>query len=384
MSRIVYLAENIRRLRLETGLRQRELAEKLFVSTQSVSKWEKGLSVPDLDNLCALSEIFGVSMDVLLGRPRQEEELFIGVDGGATKTEFVLFDLNGHIHQRLVLSGSNPNVCGMNQCRETLCSGIDHFLAEHKVAAIYCGLAGFLSGSNDQQILSFLHTAYPEVKLGCNGDIINVAASAHLEDNCVTAICGTGSIVCAVKDRTIRRIGGWGYLFDHKGSGYDIGRDAFAAALAQRDGIGVPTLITDRIEKRLGSTVWDGINFIYSRGTSYIASFAGVVFEAFEAGDAVAQEILESNFEELARKVKFAMKLNPNAHSLVIAGGVLHYRERVLAMLRRYLGDEIEIIVPDLPQIYGACVLARKLSGNLPTEFMMNFKQDYQKQISGE
>jgi len=383
VSQTIYLAENIKRLRLAAGLRQRQLAEKLFVSTQSVSKWEMGSSIPDLDNLCALAKIFDVSVDALLGQPRGEEKLLIGVDGGGTKTEFVLFDSEGHIRKRVVLGGSNPNVCGMDKCFETLQAGIDGFLSEHKVSAVYCGLAGFLSGSNGPTILAHLRKCYPDITVGCNGDILSVAASAHREDNCITAICGTGSIVCAVQNKSIRRVGGWGYLFDHKGSGYDIGRDAFTAALAERDGIGSKTLITDIIEKRLGSTVWDSINFIYSRGTSYIASFAGVVFDAAAAGDRLALEILQSNFKELAEKVRFASKLGGGTESLVIAGGVLHYRDVVLEQLHEHLGT-MEIIVPELPQIYGASVLSRKQQGVLPQNFMQNFKTDYQKQISGE
>ncbi len=383
MSQTIHLAENIKKFRKAAGLRQRELAEGLFVSTQAVSKWEMGVSVPDVENLCALARLFGISVDTLLGA-EQEEKLLIGVDGGGTKTEFVLFDMNGCIRQRLVLAGTNPNVCGMEKSCEILRSGIDTFLATHRVAGIYCGMAGFLSGNNGEAVLSFLHRTYPDIEIQCNGDILNVAASAHRDENSITAICGTGSIVCAVHDRAIHRVGGWGYLFDQKGSGYDIGRDAFAAALAQRDGFGKRTLITDIIEKKLGSTVWESINFIYSRGTSYIASFAGVVFEAYAAGDAVAEEILESNFGELADKIAFAASLHHDTHTLVIAGGVLHYRETVLSLLQKKLGEQMEIIVPDLPQIYGACVLCRKMFGRLPSSFLQNFKTDYQKQISGE
>ena len=60
------LAEKILHLRTELGLSQLELAEKLEVSRQSVSKWETGQSVPDLDKLIRLSDLFGVSVDELV------------------------------------------------------------------------------------------------------------------------------------------------------------------------------------------------------------------------------------------------------------------------------------------------------------------------------
>ena len=60
------LADKIITLRKKQGWSQEELAEKLEVSRQSVSKWEGGLSVPDLNKIIAMSTLFGVSTDFLL------------------------------------------------------------------------------------------------------------------------------------------------------------------------------------------------------------------------------------------------------------------------------------------------------------------------------
>lgn len=60
------LADKIIELRKKNGWSQEELAEKVGVSRQSVSKWEGALSVPDLDKILLMSQIFGVSTDYLL------------------------------------------------------------------------------------------------------------------------------------------------------------------------------------------------------------------------------------------------------------------------------------------------------------------------------
>lgn len=60
------LGERIAALRSEKKLSQGDLAEKLNVSRQSVSKWETGASVPELDKLLLLSEVFGLSLDQLV------------------------------------------------------------------------------------------------------------------------------------------------------------------------------------------------------------------------------------------------------------------------------------------------------------------------------
>ena len=61
------LNENIKTIRKSKGLSQEELAIKLNVVRQTISKWEKGLSVPDSDMLIALSEVFEIPVSTLLG-----------------------------------------------------------------------------------------------------------------------------------------------------------------------------------------------------------------------------------------------------------------------------------------------------------------------------
>lgn len=68
------LNENIRNLRKARGISQEELSIKLHVVRQTVSKWEKGLSVPDSDLLVALSEALDTSVSTLLGETVEKEE----------------------------------------------------------------------------------------------------------------------------------------------------------------------------------------------------------------------------------------------------------------------------------------------------------------------
>lgn len=59
------------RLRREKGLSQEDLAEKVFVTRQAVSRWENGETVPGTETLKLLSKLFDVSINTLLGSPRQ-------------------------------------------------------------------------------------------------------------------------------------------------------------------------------------------------------------------------------------------------------------------------------------------------------------------------
>ena len=68
------LNENIKALRKSKGLSQQELAVKLNVVRQTISKWEQGLSVPDSDLLIALSEALETPVSTLLGETVAESE----------------------------------------------------------------------------------------------------------------------------------------------------------------------------------------------------------------------------------------------------------------------------------------------------------------------
>lgn len=61
------IGPQIRLLRKEANMTQQELASKLFVSQQAVGKWERGESTPNPETIVAMSKIFGVSADTLLG-----------------------------------------------------------------------------------------------------------------------------------------------------------------------------------------------------------------------------------------------------------------------------------------------------------------------------
>ena len=78
------LNENLKTLRKQRGLSQQELAVRLHVVRQTVSKWEKGLSVPDADTLIRIAEILEVSVETLLGGKMSDSE---DSEGGKSSSE---------------------------------------------------------------------------------------------------------------------------------------------------------------------------------------------------------------------------------------------------------------------------------------------------------
>ena len=94
------LADKIIELRKKNGWSQEELAEKLDVSRQSISKWEGAQSIPDMNRIIRLSEVFGVSTDFLLKDELEFDDM--AAPGNATATADIPVDTGAELSVRTV------------------------------------------------------------------------------------------------------------------------------------------------------------------------------------------------------------------------------------------------------------------------------------------
>ena len=76
--------EKLQRLRQRAGMSQDVLAEKLGVSRQAVSRWERDETMPETDKVIALAELFGVTTDYLLRQQPEETEQEVPPDSNRT------------------------------------------------------------------------------------------------------------------------------------------------------------------------------------------------------------------------------------------------------------------------------------------------------------
>ena len=108
------IAEKLRQLRVDSGMSQEKLAERLTVSRQAVSKWENGEALPDMENMIALAKLYGTSLDELVG-------IAVNKEGhpGTDNTESIKTDDNGdasYINADIKKDGENLhiNLSGVN------------------------------------------------------------------------------------------------------------------------------------------------------------------------------------------------------------------------------------------------------------------------------
>jgi phenylacetic acid degradation operon negative regulatory protein len=200
--------------------------------------------------------------------------------------------------------------------------------------------------------------------LDIGSDVVNLLSSELPEGDGACIVCGTGSACFLRRGTELVRIGGWGYLLDSAGSGYDIGRQGLETALRAYDRRGPATLLTQRLADILGCPVEQGLTRIYDGGKPYIASMAPAVFSAAAAGDREAEAILDRNAAAIVEYLAAARRwLDKDGEPLpvILGGGISQHYDPAWADRIGRLADpalDVRIRTAHAPAVWGAAVEA--------------------------
>ena len=297
----------------------------------------------------------------------------IGVDGGGTKTLGVLTDRQGTVLATATTGATNPNDVTPSVSADRLTTLVHALLETAGLptrtlgeTTLFFGIAGGINHGPTLEALLGERLSAPALRVRSDAHILLSGEVPTGDGACI--ICGTGSVCFLRRGEDILRIGGWGYLLDSGGSGYDIGRDALEAALRHFDGRGEPTVLSAMLAEYLGGPVNTRITEIYREGKPYVASCAPLVFRAAEAGDAVACSILRRNARRLAEYIETAWrhltaKGTPETLPVVMGGGISqkaspYWRDLVASLVDPAV--PAHITVATMPPVFGAVVEARK------------------------
>lgn len=230
--------------------------------------------------------------------------LFLGIDGGGTKTRCILGD------EKSVLgtgSGSGCNVLRVGEaCAQDSLTGAIHEacttanVSPRKITRTCAGI----SGAADDGIASIVQRFLIEVVGGAIeviGDMEVALESAFEGNPGVIVIAGTGSIAYGRNARGEKaRAGGWGRVVSDEGSGHWIALRALSAGLQERDRKETSDLV-NKLMAGLGvCTVEDLVIRLNEDPVRDYASLFPVVLASAEAGDTVAVKVLQSAGRELA------------------------------------------------------------------------------------
>ncbi len=280
----------------------------------------------------------------------------LGLDGGGTKTEAVLWD-GRRVLRRGRGGPSNPHFVPADAVDAAVAAAVGGALEGagvpvSAVAAVVYG--GPVAAGAVQRVVGRLLPSTPAVRRCHEGDLV-LRAGGVVQAG-VAVVSGTGSMVMRRDSGGARVVvGGWGSVMGDEGSAYDIGRHALAACARAQDGRGPATdLLPPVLAWARAATLRDAVRHVYDERTTRadIAQLAPVVTQVAAAGDAVACRILDDAGRELALQVIAALSQptpeRPELWPLVAAGGVLAGSPRVRQSLRHHLADTRVQVLPPL------------------------------------
>ncbi len=339
------VAKNIRQMRNALNLTQAQLADRMGYSVKAVSKWENGQGLPPSAVLPDLALALKTDINHLF-QGTGEPSYFLGIDGGGTKTDFVLADKEGNLIHKTTLGASNPVDVGETELFRILKEGIYQVCRDISFLqiSVHAGIAGCGTGDYPGKVERFLQQ-FGFSRFSQGGDVTNAIALGLDGGDGIAVILGTGAVAFTKTSDKIIKTGGYGYLFDDKGSGFSIGRDALRAVMEWEEGYGQKTLLTDSVQKKCETTrVSQLIPEFYIGGKRLLSSFAPLVFDAWDAGDCVAQRILEDNMQAAAKLIVNAGRALGSCTRIpvVMIGGITKREDVILPLIQKYLDKEAQ------------------------------------------
>jgi N-acetylglucosamine kinase-like BadF-type ATPase len=158
-------------------------------------------------------------------------QTILGIDGGGTKTTFLMVDEDGHELARVETGPSNYIAVGRDQSRQAIADGIHQLPGTPDVVS--AGFAGAGKPECIQHYRDIFAGLLPNAKVITETDVHMAYFGALGNEPGVVLMVGTGSIIMGRKrDGTLFRYGGWRPHFGDEGSGFWIGREATRTALA--------------------------------------------------------------------------------------------------------------------------------------------------------
>jgi N-acetylglucosamine kinase-like BadF-type ATPase len=307
--------------------------------------------------------------------------LYLGIDGGGTKTEFICIDDAGEVRARHVTGTTYHLQVGVDEVVRRLSDGIAAICQDLTIDASCFSFAffGLPAFGEDRVVDPQLRTACGQVighdRYFCGNDMICGWAGSLDGKDGINLVAGTGSIGYGERCGIAARIGGWGELFGDEGSAYWIaiqGLNAFSRCSDGRAAKGVLHQIfavslaldadIDLCERVMGKP---------GMTREEIAGLARLVARAADEGDEAATEILAMAGDELAEMaIALRAKLGFGPDQVVPiswSGSVLkqqHFvRTTMIGHLERVGG--FAATEPCHDPSYGAALYARMLRDRL-------------------
>ncbi|WP_260858033.1 N-acetylglucosamine kinase [Bacillus sp. FJAT-22090] len=318
----------------------------------------------------------------------------LAIDGGGTSTVAVISDEFGNVYAKVVAPRSNPTAIERHEFEKTMYGLLQNLRSQNEealasVQICFAGMAG-VKEKNYESIVEAIVQDYIKkgIPIVIENDALIALYAGTLGQEGIVQIAGTGAITMGYdQHHSYVRVGGWGYLFDDEGSGYDLGVRALQAVFQAYDGRAANTLLTNYLLQHFKvENVPQIIDNIYSNEHPrvIISPLSVYVIRAVEKGDKVAKDILNDVCHKFFYSIKACyrrMFWERGTIPVVLAGGVLSNVSLFTQELKQLVKDEglpFEVKSVRLEPIGGAVIGGLNALGVLLHEdFVDSFVQNY-------
>ncbi|PWW03178.1 N-acetylglucosamine kinase-like BadF-type ATPase [Paenibacillus cellulosilyticus] len=304
---------------------------------------------------------------------RPERSLYIGIDGGGSKTCCVVGDASGQVIHAGYGGATNVKSSSRAETEDVLLHLLEDTLARcgasmGNVRGLSLCLAGGHRPSDKAAMKQFMVPYFsPETRIDVQSDATAAWAAGTWGQPGIVLIAGTGSIAYGRLSPEGReeRAGGWGYLLGDEGSGFELSRKALQAVLRHYDGRGPATVMTEAVLARLGlNQPEELIDWLYGHPAMRreLAALSDIVMDAAGNGDHVGETIVADAVGELTEQVRAVRKrLGDDNLPVITAGGLFsapYFYSTFQSAWRQHVGKTGECRLLTLPPAVGAYYLA--------------------------
>lgn len=306
---------------------------------------------------------------------------FLGVDGGGTKTRFLLIDETGRVIASHLEGPAYYLEIGLDELRRMLAHGIGQTLAQARLRAedLSYAFLGLPAYGEDSKLLPALDTApaqaLPHGRYRCDNDMVCGWAGALAGADGINIVSGTGSIAYGEFAGRKARAGGWGELFSDEGSSYWLAREGLRLFSRMSDGRMPRGPLYEHVRRHFAlERDLDLCAAIYGKDIAHrsrFAQLARLLTAAAADGDRAALGLFARAAQELADLVDAVcvqLSFPADAPILVSSSGGMFQpgngmREAVGSELQRR-SPRYRFIETRLPPDVGAAIQAARLNGS--------------------
>lgn len=311
----------------------------------------------------------------------QAPAVYLGVDGGGTKTALVLIDSDGRVRATHLAPGSYYLSIGMDALGTLLADAVCAVLtkAALHIKDLDFAFFGLPAYGEDTALVGALSRlpgrCLPAERYCCGNDMICGWAGSLLCADGISVVAGTGSICYGERQGAAARSGGWGELFSDEGSAYWIACRGLNLFSRMSDGRATKGPLYEIVKQAIG--IKDDLDLcahVFTRlggDRARIAQLSKWVTEAAGAGDEQAMDIVRQAAVELALMVDATRRelgfTSADPVPVSYSGGVFDHvgaslLDQFTASLRAR-GSGYRVSEPVLPPAIGAALYAAKRQG---------------------